>query len=1311
MYISKENDLINEQNTAHTKEKELLFKLKPNFWNAKFILKPIEKRAIGLYDLKNNSQFSLINLINKTQIFKNIYLNKNDTLNLLSFLNDFEKLDNFDILNLDFRSIDFKNFLRKYLENYKNDKNANSIHTGWVLVGFSNEKKIENWKTNGAAIFFDLHINSNDENEEIDYFFQISRIEFINVNKSKKPNIIQNVKFDWEDKQVEQHHSLFFIETFNKIKKLINWKDENFSNKLKIKEWEEFIGNVNLHFDKGNQNEISNFVFLVDKNSKNLNLLNLLEQDSKQHDYWIFSYIERTKGEIEKIKNLFLFSAKDFEDKVEVLINSDYKIFTNKKIQEKIENEEIKARNDEISEIEKQFDSLKNELFKINNDFNKQKNNLELKEKEFNFLNSEKEKQEKDKIEISREKREINNKLNNEITMLEKTLNSYEKDDQNKNIDINNQLLELKNTKNEYNSKVQKLEKELKNKLQILKNESIILEKYLDTKKNEVKKLENRIFHLENQQKELENKLKKIQEDISYWQKVKDFINECEFKQIYTGIQINIHIKENTKNEKNNNYKPSIPFNLPQNVIWDKSVLNTLPYLDTDKRGLIAKIRRYEGAFNNVKLGKYRNPYLVDSIFNFQELSSKNNIENSDLIYKIKNKYLLNPLQEESLKKFVLSQDTFYLQGPPGTGKTQTICSIAEYVLSNRENVLITSSTHEAIENFLDRLNEKNQLEPTMVLYKFSSLNTNHKKSQNFNLDNLYDNFVNKVFNFYFLEKDNKIGKVNNIFLNNKIKYEDFKNYFFLNEIKTYDDFKDKKDIYINTLKKTNIIDDKELDDLKKVNSNYFSYVWQSINSKIEKKIILINKQLKNINIETIDELSAIFKNKNNLYFDEYIKKIDTLNNENDNELNDQFVNYIFQNNLINVIGITTTSKTNIEIFAKGKLESRDLYVDYPIHTTIIDEISKSSTPEILSRIILAKKVVFSGDYKQLPPTSDLNENNLKELFFKLEKYDKKEIIENCENEVCENLDFINQQKLKDYRNKVENLYKTSFFKIKVEEMKKHWEIGNKTYQYLAEQHRFNEDIMGLVNLFYNDDEELRMPPDGKKEIYKFEGNKVYNSSIVLVNTSKFSDSYFKLLNSKNIQNLDNKFDVFDQQKTVIFAEINELKNNGAFNEYHAWVIEKTLNKFLKSNSYNYSFKNKIGIICLTRNQTYIVKERIEKNKKLKDLKIKIDTIDNFQGREKEVIIVDFVRSKNKFENNIIDKKDPFKRNISFLSEDERINVANSRAKDFIFLIGNFDYYKEFSEQNNMLNDTLLKKIVDTYIKSENIEDAGDWDE
>ena len=65
---------------------------------------------------------------------------------------------------------------------------------------------------------------------------------------------------------------------------------------------------------------------------------------------------------------------------------------------------------------------------------------------------------------------------------------------------------------------------------------------------------------------------------------------------------------------------------------------------------------------------------------------------------------------------------------------------------------------------------------------------------------------------------------------------------------------------------------------------------------------------------------------------------------------------------------------------------------------------------------------------------------------------------------------------------------------------------------------------------------------------------------------------------------------------------------------------------------------------------------------------LEIGTVDGFQGREKEAVIVDTVRSNDRGE-------------IGFLSETRRMNVALSRARRFLLVIadsatlGGHDYY------------------------------------
>lgn len=60
---------------------------------------------------------------------------------------------------------------------------------------------------------------------------------------------------------------------------------------------------------------------------------------------------------------------------------------------------------------------------------------------------------------------------------------------------------------------------------------------------------------------------------------------------------------------------------------------------------------------------------------------------------------------------------------------------------------------------------------------------------------------------------------------------------------------------------------------------------------------------------------------------------------------------------------------------------------------------------------------------------------------------------------------------------------------------------------------------------------------------------------------------------------------------------------------------------------------------------------------KTHSFKIEVSTVDGFQGREKEIIIITMVRSNNRGE-------------IGFLSNEKRMNVAVTRAKRLCVLIG-----------------------------------------
>lgn len=253
----------------------------------------------------------------------------------------------------------------------------------------------------------------------------------------------------------------------------------------------------------------------------------------------------------------------------------------------------------------------------------------------------------------------------------------------------------------------------------------------------------------------------------------------------------------------------------------------------------------------------------------------------------------------------------------------------------------------------------------------------------------------------------------------------------------------------------------------------------------------------------------------------------------------------------------------------------------------------------------------------------------------------------------------------------------------------KNLDTAKRSFEFLQESRRFSGDILKVVNLIYPDDEKLIAVNETiKKFNFKINGWNLDNEFVV-IDTSKIDWNYFEKYHEIDITKFANSVQTFDQsgspfkikngQKTINI----QLDNSSTYNQYSALVIVNLAKKLLDQNSNQINNKNRIAIITLTKNQKALVNQYLKiffSDKPYKHL-IKVDTIDNFQGREEEIVIVDFIRGKTKIENT-----KPYqlpKRNLTFLEEIERINVALSRAKSKLILIGAFEGY--LSGLNNKL--------------------------
>ena len=94
--------------------------------------------------------------------------------------------------------------------------------------------------------------------------------------------------------------------------------------------------------------------------------------------------------------------------------------------------------------------------------------------------------------------------------------------------------------------------------------------------------------------------------------------------------------------------------------------------------------------------------------------------------------------QREFVTKALASEDFTILDGPPGTGKTTTILELIMQLVLQGKRVLLSASTHAAINNVLERINENPALSAQIFPLRIGDEN-NAIGVQEFQFDNLFD--------------------------------------------------------------------------------------------------------------------------------------------------------------------------------------------------------------------------------------------------------------------------------------------------------------------------------------------------------------------------------------------------------------------------------------------------------------------------------------------------------------------------------------------------------------------------------------------
>lgn len=283
----------------------------------------------------------------------------------------------------------------------------------------------------------------------------------------------------------------------------------------------------------------------------------------------------------------------------------------------------------------------------------------------------------------------------------------------------------------------------------------------------------------------------------------------------------------------------------------------------------------------------------------------------------------------------------------------------------------------------------------------------------------------------------------------------------------------------------------------------------------------------------------------------------------------------------------------------------------------IMDEASKATPLEMAVPLVLGKKIIVIGDHKQLPPMMD--ENTIDSA---LEKIGKKDIAEKLQ--------------------KAESQFKRLFEAAA--------KVRKTIVATLDTQYRMHEQIMNTIKQFYQDE---------------------------LATTGGLKCGIIETMDIPDLTNKGSRWHgitlnpIIQPSTHAVWIDVHTPEtylNPGYKNEGELKAIDFVLKALQQADGYS-EFVNaqqkpedkEIGII------TFYSAQSREIRKKYKGKSYRMDVVDRFQGMERNIIIVSTVRSNPK-------------NNIGFAKEIERINVAFSRAKRLLIVVGN---KRQFESNSN----------------------------
>lgn len=609
----------------------------------------------------------------------------------------------------------------------------------------------------------------------------------------------------------------------------------------------------------------------------------------------------------------------------------------------------------------------------------------------------------------------------------------------------------------------------------------------------------------------------------------------------------------------------------------------------------------------------------------------------------------LNNSQRRAILSALHATDLALLQGPPGTGKTTVIAEMIWQMIrtNQQQRILLTSETNLAVDNALEKLlNKEHTIVKPIRFGRASKFEEEGKKysferimkwiDENIVVDDLYENEVNE-------DEESE----------EEIVYEDFNN----NAVQ----------LWMRRIADNSHQTNPKYGDIMR------GWAFEMAQPQKEMKTLFKDKYFKYCNVVGSTSSSAGSPNfgadYQNLFNEKkyevedisktyFWHKLATKNQKIvqsiKGEIDEDKIIERFVNNGYNEQLAAKLANIYLRFGSLINRKNESLLISTEFDTVITDEASKATPPELLLPMCYGKKNIIIGDHRQLPPM--LHDKSFKEVLETLETKEAKELAEEIDKDFVETSQF--------------------------ERLITHPNVSPTIKSTFNEQYRMHPKINNVIKQFYLDEGGLE---PGKPIIENADDTNLNNPfsrhhGFLLKDFIK-PDIHTIWIDVDEPEEKSGTSRTNTSEVEAISLVLKLLKKANGFTEYmEHWDGLKDENKRKE--------EKEIGLISFYGHQVGLLREVAKYSRSKLNIPVRLNTVDKFQGMERNIIIVSTVRSNQVIDNGKIRPN----RDIGFAKSPQRLNVALSRAKRLLIVVGNKNF---FSQYQNNTGDRIYKNVVE----------------